>query len=102
MWKVKTIVTGLALAIVGAVAPMTIPQPAAADDDLFKQMISAFSRLVAARPITIHRKESRGGSAAHRSESIRLDIYLSKGPLTIGNRIQMERGSTPTLCRFPR
>ena len=42
MWKVKTIVTGFALAIAGALAPMTIPQSEAADNDLFKQMDIGF------------------------------------------------------------
>jgi hypothetical protein len=99
MWKAQTIVTGFALAIVGAMVPITIPQPAAADIHLFKQMDIGFFPSVAARLITIRRKDNRGGSVAHRSESIRLDICLSKGPLTIGDRIQRERESTPTLCR---
>ena len=42
MWKVKTIVTGFALAIAGALVPMTIPQSEAADNDLFKQMDIGF------------------------------------------------------------
>ena len=42
MWSVKTIMTGFALAIAGALAPMTIPQSEAADNDLFKQMDIGF------------------------------------------------------------
>jgi hypothetical protein len=42
MWKAQTIVTGFALAIVGAMVPITIPQPAAADIHLFKQMDIGF------------------------------------------------------------